>query len=57
MTGCIILGEGLIKHHIFNANLMKNGLDYAVVINTGLSVDCSDTGADLEEGISWGKLK
>ena len=34
-TGMIILGGGVIKHHICNANLMRNGSDYAVFINTG----------------------
>jgi len=32
----IIVGSGMIKHHIFNANLMRNGADYAVLINTGV---------------------
>lgn len=35
ITGAIILGGGYIKHHVFNTNLMKNGSDYCVVINTG----------------------
>jgi deoxyhypusine synthase len=34
-TGIIILGGGVPKHHICNANLMRNGADYAVYINTG----------------------
>jgi deoxyhypusine synthase len=34
-TGAIILGGGLVKHHINNANLMRNGADYAVYVNTG----------------------
>ena len=29
-TGVIILGGGLIKHHIMNANLMRNGCDYCL---------------------------
>jgi deoxyhypusine synthase len=33
-TGMIILGGGLAKHHICNANLFRNGADYAVYINT-----------------------
>lgn len=36
---------------------MKNGSDYCVVINTGEQYDCSDTGADIEESITWGKVK
>jgi deoxyhypusine synthase len=34
----IILGGGIIKHHICNANLMRNGADYAVYINTGQGI-------------------
>lgn len=34
-TGVIILGGGVTKHHINNANLMRNGSDFAVYINTG----------------------
>lgn len=29
-TGVVILGGGLVKHHTCNANLMRNGADYAV---------------------------
>lgn len=56
-SGQIILGGGLIKHHICNANLMRNGADYSVYINTGVSYDGSDTGASPDEAISWGKIK
>ena len=34
-SGMVILGGGLPKHHTCNANLMRNGADYAVFINTG----------------------
>ena len=34
-TGMIILGGGLVKHHTCNANLMRNGADFSVFINTG----------------------
>lgn len=34
-TGMIIVGGGLVKHHVCNANLMRNGADFAVFINTG----------------------
>jgi len=34
-TGMLILGGGVPKHHICNANLMRNGADFAVYINTG----------------------
>lgn len=56
-TGMIILGGGLVKHHINNANLMRNGADYAVYINTGQEYDGSDAGARPDEAVSWGKIK
>lgn len=56
-TGMIILGGGIIKHHICNANLMRNGADYAVYINTGQEFDGSDTGARPDEAVSWGKIR
>ncbi|XP_070531849.1 deoxyhypusine synthase-like isoform X2 [Ptychodera flava] len=56
-TGMIILGGGLMKHHICNANLMRNGADYAVYINTANEFDGSDSGARPDEAISWGKIK
>ena len=56
-AGMIILGGGLIKHHICNACLMRNGADYAVYINTGQEYDGSDAGARPDEAVSWGKIK
>lgn len=56
-TGVIILGGGLIKHHILNANLMRNGADYAVFVNTASEFDGSDSGASPDEAVSWGKIK
>lgn len=56
-TGMIILGGGVVKHHIANANLMRNGSDFAVYVNTGHEFDGSDAGASPEEAISWGKIK
>lgn len=56
-TGMIILGGGVVKHHICNANLMRNGADYAVYINTGCEYDGSDSGARPEEAKSWGKIR
>lgn len=56
-AGMIILGGGVIKHHIANACLMRNGADYAVYINTGQEFDGSDAGARPDEAISWGKIK
>ncbi|KAK9383508.1 Deoxyhypusine synthase [Kockiozyma suomiensis] len=56
-AGMIILGGGLVKHHIANACLMRNGADYAVYINTGQEFDGSDAGARPDEAVSWGKIK
>ncbi|KAF3765429.1 deoxyhypusine synthase [Cryphonectria parasitica EP155] len=56
-TGMIILGGGVVKHHIANANLMRNGADYAVYINTAQEFDGSDAGARPDEAVSWGKIK
>ncbi|KAI8361654.1 Deoxyhypusine synthase [Mortierella sp. GBAus27b] len=56
-TGAIILGGGLVKHHICNANLMRNGADYAVFVNTGQEFDGSDAGARPDEAVSWGKIR
>lgn len=56
-NGAIILGCGLVKHQILNANLFNDGLDYCVLINTAVEYDGSDSGANLEESISWGKVK
>jgi deoxyhypusine synthase len=55
-TGIIVLGAGVIKHALCNANLYRNGADYAVYINTAQEFDGSDSGALPEEAISWGKI-
>ncbi|XP_051905378.1 deoxyhypusine synthase isoform X1 [Hippocampus zosterae] len=56
-TGMIILGGGLVKHHVANANLMRNGADYCVYVNTGQEFDGSDAGARPDEAVSWGKIR
>ncbi|KAK1385416.1 Deoxyhypusine synthase [Heracleum sosnowskyi] len=56
-TGMIILGGGLPKHHICNANMMRNGADFAVFINTAQEFDGSDSGAHPDEAVSWGKIR
>merc|ERR1712142_1454758 len=56
-TGMIILGGGLIKHHICNANLMRNGADYSLFVNAANEFDGSDSGARPDEAISWGKIR
>ena len=56
-AGMIILGGGVVKHHIANACLMRNGADSAVYINTAQEYDGSDAGARPDEAVSWGKIK
>ena len=56
-SGAIILGGGVIKHHICNANLIRNGSDFTVFVNTASEYDGSDSGARPDEAISWGKIK
>jgi deoxyhypusine synthase len=53
----VILGGGLSKHHVCNANLMRNGADYSVFVNTAADFDGSDSGARPDEAVSWGKIK
>ena len=45
------------KHHIFDPNIWRNGVDYAVLINTGLYEDGSDSGAKASEAYTWSKLR
>jgi len=56
-AGMIILGGGIVKHHIANACLMRNGAESAVFINTAQEFDGSDAGARPDEAVSWGKIK
>ena len=55
-TGIILLGSGAIKHHVCNANMFRNGANYAVYINNAAESDGSDSGALPEEAVSWGKI-
>ncbi len=56
-SGVILLGTGIIKHAILNTNMLRNGCDYAVYINTAQEYDGSDAGAMPDEAISWGKIR
>ncbi|MEK6872671.1 MAG: deoxyhypusine synthase [Nanoarchaeota archaeon] len=56
-SGIIILGSGVVKHSILNANMLRNGCDYSVYINTEQKYDGSDSGALPDEAVSWGKIK
>lgn len=56
-SGIVILGGGVVKHHIANANLMRNGADFAVYLNSLSDFDGSDSGATADEAKSWGKIR
>ncbi|XP_952648.1 deoxyhypusine synthase, putative [Theileria annulata] len=56
-SGLIILGGGLPKHHVCNSNLMRNGADFAIYVSTAQEYDGSDSGANPDEAVSWGKIK
>ncbi|CAI2369845.1 unnamed protein product [Moneuplotes crassus] len=55
-SGMLTFGAGVSKHHILNANSMRNGADYAVYINNAAEHDSSDSGALPSEAVTWGKL-
>ena len=54
---CNFSFPGVAKHHICNANLFRNGADFSVFVNTAQPFDCSDSGADPDEAVSWGKIR
>lgn len=56
-TGVIILGGGVAKHYTLNAQIFREGCDFAVYVNTGNEFDGSDSGAKTDEAITWGKIK
>jgi deoxyhypusine synthase len=56
-TGAIILGGATPKHHILNANCMRNGVNFGVFVNTGQPFDGSDSGAKPNEAFSWAKIR
>ena len=57
VTGALILGGGTTKHYVLNANIFKDGLDYAIYITTAQEYDASDSGGNQQEAMSWAKLK
>ncbi|MBW2992167.1 deoxyhypusine synthase [Candidatus Woesearchaeota archaeon] len=56
-TAGIVLGGGIAKHYILNANIFKEGFDYAVYISTSNYYDASDSGGNQEEAITWAKIR
>lgn len=55
-TGAVILGGGAAKHFTIGANILKEGLDYAVYFTTATPFDGSLSGAVTNEAKSWGKI-
>jgi deoxyhypusine synthase len=43
------------KHHIMNAFMMREGIEYTVYVNTGYEGEGSNAGANPDEAKSWGK--
>ncbi len=56
-TGAIILGGGLPKHFTLGANMLREGVDAAFQITLDRPEAGSQSGAPLEEAISWRKAK
>ncbi|MBD3164138.1 deoxyhypusine synthase [Candidatus Woesearchaeota archaeon] len=56
-AGVIILGGGVAKHYTLNAQIFREGCDFAVYVNTGNDFDGSDSGAKTREAVSWGKIR
>ncbi|ASI14195.1 deoxyhypusine synthase [Candidatus Mancarchaeum acidiphilum] len=57
VTGALMIGGGISKHHVIWWNQFKDGLDYAVYITTATQFDGSLSGARLSEAVSWGKIR
>ncbi len=47
----------MVKHHVMNANLMRNGCDFCIYVSTAHEFDGSDAGARPDEAKSWGKIR
>ncbi len=56
-TGALLLGGGVSKHHIMVVNSLRDGMDYGIQITMDREEAGSLSGAKLEEGISWGKIR
>lgn len=57
VTGALMIGGGISKHHTIWWSQFKGGLDYAVYITTASQYDGSLSGARLTEAVSWGKVR
>ncbi len=56
ITGGLIIGGGISKHHLIWWNQFKDGLNRAVYITTAPEWDGSLSGAKTKEAITWGKI-
>ncbi len=56
VTGALIIGGGISKHHVIWWNQFKGGLNRTVYITTAPEWDGSLSGAKTREAISWGKI-
>ncbi|MBW2978300.1 deoxyhypusine synthase family protein [Candidatus Woesearchaeota archaeon] len=56
-TAGIILGGGISKHYMLNAQIFREGFDYSIYISTAAEHDASDSGGNQEEAITWAKIK
>jgi deoxyhypusine synthase len=56
-VGAILLGGGTSKHYVLNANIYRDGVDYAVYVTTAEEADASDSGGNAQEAITWAKIK
>ncbi len=56
-TGLIVLGGGIAKHYALNAQIFRDGFDYAVYLTTAEEFDGSDSGGSVEEAKTWAKIK
>jgi deoxyhypusine synthase len=56
-NGVIYLGGGVPKNFIQQSLQFSKGADYGVQITTDRPEPGGSSGAPLEEGISWGKMK
>ena len=56
-TAGIILGGGISKHYMLNAQIFREGFNYSVYISTATEHDASDSGGNQEEAITWAKIK
>lgn len=56
-TAGLILGGGISKHYNLNAQIFREGFDFAIYLTTAHEFDGSDSGGNQEEAKSWAKIK